>query len=526
VSVHVYPDTGHAARPIGASASRPAGSRLPAADQLWSTGLSQGCADRVARAEGRSAERVGAGSGDTATRYDGNNCCGAGQDPDRRPLKDRLRETLRAVTVHPQLLDRLAGKSWQGKRSGGCGTPILSVVKVRSKDGRAYCSGIETCKSRLCPCCGPRIGARRAEDFGQAIGRWHDLGPDHHAWFVRLSAQNAADIPLAEGVARATKGFERLRNRKLWRDLRERYGLHYLKVREETHGSNGWNVHLQMVLATVSDDPGLVLYDLNRTLRKLWPDVMGRLGYFADPRYAVDVKQVEAGTAEAIGSYMAKETAWDIGSELALGSVKLGRREGQRTYEQVVVDYADRGDQVDLTLIREYHDAIYGKRHCSWSEGFRELLGLAAEQSDEELAEADSDGDTVAAVDGRAYYRMLRRCQVPGLLAAAERGGVEAMRGYVRKLGYPPDCVAETWAGLARTVARPAPVVKVKNRMSTCAVPGCAKPARFYICGDRCDDHRPVGPDHPDGSPDVRYVRFGPRNRPSATAGGSPAVSH
>lgn len=404
------------------------------------------------------------------SRSNGNNCGVAGQDAangadeaaraERRVTKSGLAGILRRCTVHGPLLNRIGGKlkdnPADGERMGGCGTPMHGPSRVRIKGGVAFMSGIETCKSRLCPMCGSRIAGRRAREFTQAVARWHKRGPDHEVWFVRLSAQNRSGLPLADCVERSAKGFHRLIQRKLWRELRKRYGAHYIKVREETHGINGWNVHLHLAIATRSADSGQVLVDLSIALRRLWPDVMARLGYHADSMHAVHIEQVTPATAEGIGSYMAKETAWDIGSELASGVAKLGRP-GHRTYEQIVADYGQSADPADLALIHEYHEVMYGRRHCSWSEGFRELLKMGPEPTDEELAgddeEPPGDGEPadVAVIAEGPHLAMFYRGQVPHMLTAAERGGLDAIRAYVvGQLGYPPGSVSEPRPDLTR----------------------------------------------------------------------------
>jgi Replication protein len=400
-------------------------------------------------------------SSHTVPCYTGSNRGAAGQSQNdgsddlarkaRRAARADLREVLRGCTVHGPFLDRLAGK-WNVNpdgttvRLGGCGTAIHGMSTIRAKGGIAYFSGTESCKSLLCPMCGPRVRGGRAQEFTQAVERWFGRGPRYDAWFVRLSARNTTDLPLADGVARSAKGFTRLIARRPWRELRKRYGAHYIKVREETHGENGWNVHLQLVIATHSDDSAQVFYDLNYWLRHLWPSVMAKLGYYASPEHSVDIVQVTPGSARGLGAYLAKESAWGIGDELARGDVKLGKL-GGRTYEQIVADFGRTGDSHDLALIHEYHDAMYGRRQCSWSEGFRELLHMAPEQPDEELAGEDEEPagqaevTDVAVITGRVLYTMLMRRQVASLLDTAERDGLPGVRALVGQLGYPPESV-------------------------------------------------------------------------------------
>jgi Replication protein len=424
-------------------------------------------------------------AGDASPWYIGDNCCTAGQQGsaetddgankratvDRRPERYRLRNRLAKCTVHERF----------GKQIEVCGAPGLPVdgvttggmMRIRRKDGTAFPADVSTCGSVFCPVCGPKIRAKRAEKFTTAIGRWFARGPDHDGWFITLNARNTAGLPEAEAVDRALKGWQRLRNRRSWRQLADRYGLHYIKAIDVTHGEdNGWNVHLHIALMTVptcrgpirtfavaangeavviSPDGAQVLADLAIALRQLWPDVMGRLGFYASPRQ-VHIEQIDVRTAAGVGGYLAKQSAWGIGDELARLDLKQGN--AGRTYEQIVADYDDHQRESDLALIHEHHEALYGRRHFSWSQGFRELLGMVDEQTDEE-ADADSaadpeEADDVAGMDGRTYYTMLRRHQVPGLLAVADHGDYVGVRAYVIGLGYRLDAVWEPRPDLTR----------------------------------------------------------------------------
>jgi hypothetical protein len=401
------------------------------------------------------------------SRYIANNCCGPGQrqyDADngrtaeadgRRDRRHGLREQLADCPGGHDALRRLPDGSSEvvvcdrcvtnyeplAKRLKVCGTPMHNVARIRRRGGTAFVSDISTCGSLMCPVCGLKVRGRRAEEFGDAITRWLARGPDHEAWMVRLSARNTRDLPLSDGRDRALKGWQRLNNRKAWRRLREKYGLHYIRSMETTHGGNGWNVHLQPLILTRSGDSARVLADLYLTLRNLWPDIMGKLGFEAIPDVAVHIQQVDADKVLGAGAYLAKADAWGIGDEIARSDLKLGKTHG-RSYEQIVGDYDDKLDDGDLALIREYHQVMHGRRLFSWSEGFRELLGLAPEVSDEELAaEEPDDAEDLAVIDGRVLYAMQRRRQLAGLLTEAERGGVQGICGYVARLGYPPGSV-------------------------------------------------------------------------------------
>lgn len=413
----------------------------------------------------------------TSSRYIADNCCGAGQTRDnadndgaeeaaeRRKVQYALRERLAHCSEHNTLGKKPDGTTEVvvcdscvtnhpplARRLKVCGTPMHGLARIRSKDGRAFVADKSTCGSMACPVCGPTVRGGRAEEFGDAITGWLSRGPDHDAWMIRLSARNTLDTPLSDGRARALKGWSRLTNRAAWKRLRLKYGLHYIRSLETTHGDNGWNAHLQPVFLTKSDDPARVLADLNIVLRSLWPGIMADLGFYADPAVAVHVKQVDANRALGAAEYLAKSGAWNIGQEIARGDLKVGKGHG-RTYEQIVADYdADPNRGADLALIREYHRAMYGHRLFSWSEGFRELLGMAPEKSDEDLAvDEPSEADDLAVADGRVLYTLQRRRQLADMLREAELGGLPAIYEFiVTKLGYPPGSVVAPRPDLTR----------------------------------------------------------------------------
>jgi hypothetical protein len=408
-----------------------------------------------------------------SSRYHAFICCGPGQGPydaaehwdnpagrrddaadERRDRRYELRERLADCPEEHEALRKLPDGTVEvivcdecvtnyeplAKRLKVCGTPRKRAGRIRRRDGTAFVADISTCGSLSCPVCGPVVRGRHADEFGTAITSWLARGPDHEAWMVRLSAKNAVDLPLSVGRDRALKGWQRLTNRKAWRRLRERYGLHYIRSVETTHGGNGWNVHLQPVILTKSADSAQVLADLYLTLRSLWPDVMASLNHVAVADVAVHIQQVDANKALGAGAYLAKAGAWGIGDEIARSDQKL--RGHGRNYEQIVSEYDLEPNADDLELIREYHEAMFGRRLFSWSEGFRELLGMAPEKSDEELAaEQPSEAEDVCLIYGRVLYTIQRRRQLAGLLKAAEHGGLKAVHAYVTKLGYPPTCI-------------------------------------------------------------------------------------
>ena len=91
----------------------------------------------------------------------------------------------------------------------------------------------------------------------------------------------------------------------------------------------------------------------------------------------------------------------------------------------------------ELPIWWEWEKATKGKRLVIWSRGLRELLlGAEPELTDEEIAQAEVGGETVA--DLSAIWNLVRaqRGLRTELLEAAERGGLQAVHGCLVARGW------------------------------------------------------------------------------------------
>jgi len=309
----------------------------------------------------------------------------------------------------------------------------LTVDVAVSQDGRAAFQGLTTCGSVwACPACARKILARRAQELGQAVELWDRAGGS--VAMVTLTMRHDRGDALADlwdslsdawGAAwqtRRTKTVKPLAGVKGW-----------ARCVEATHGANGWHLHIHaLVLLEHADRAD----QLGRAMFDGWSARLQRRGLRAPiaDSGGLDVKVLDVGkAAERIGDYLAKGTlpvsdGLSAARELTGHATKRARRRN-RTPFAILADVAahddagalrDRAYRRDVALWHEWEDASRGRRALTWSVGIRELLGLAEEQTDEELVADDDQAEVVARIPLRTWRELRWRPDLPSLLDVVE----------------------------------------------------------------------------------------------------------
>lgn len=391
-------------------------------------------------------------------------------DAEQRVL-DRFASKYRAVRILSVHRDEKVRKL--AKRIAHCGVvtfgPAVSLMPGRSGSMPGFC-GLKTCGSVwACPVCSAKISARRKAELNDLLAFARASGL--RLYLLTQTFAHGRDDPLADILARFKDAQGRFRRRRDWRSFQ---GLIVgtVSALEATHGDGaGWHPHGHWIVATRDDaGPG----------RRLDADRMPA-EYFADPggylrRHAAAVKRSEKGRfpapaplpwvacsvsdaalhglrsgwmaslagaglsgqraafdvrdASCAGDYVAK---WGAAEEVALGSAK---RDGAgRSPFQLLAD-AREGCARSGALFAEFVAAFSGKRQLVWSDGLRELSGVAeisdeAASVDEVQAEALPlrTWDAVAWSDARHRRVALTFAAARGeCLDAAEFGPSDAMR--------------------------------------------------------------------------------------------------
>ncbi|MDQ0733467.1 hypothetical protein QFZ57_004326, partial [Arthrobacter sp. B1I2] len=288
---------------------------------------------------------------------------------------------------------------------------------------RAGVSQVKRCGSTwACPVCSHKIASSRAAEIADAVQAWHKRG--NRIIFLTLTMRHkkhhALDDLWENGVS---AGWNKVTSGRAWKDDQAAYGttvsrlvktgkragetvtekrIGFARVVEVTHGKNGWHVHIHALLFVRGDIVGSEALALGDRIFGRWLPALTDAG-FGSPslRHGVDVRLLGPGDQDRISEYFAKSVygnanAAKVGWEAA-GSVNkiASKKFGNRTPFQILSDLVESGDADDLDLWWAWEKASHGKRQLTWSPWLRAELALGAEESDQELADKELDGEVV-----------------------------------------------------------------------------------------------------------------------------------
>jgi hypothetical protein len=287
--------------------------------------------------------------------------------------------------------------------------------------------------------CSEKINAARQAELETGISNWLDAG--HAVVFGTLTmrhhkGQRLADLWDAVSPAwnRTTSGAGVAWNGSKRRggDIgdKARFGIReYLRVVEVKLGDNGWHPHIHFLLFLESELSGAELRDLESRMFARWEAALARKGYSVVREVGIDLRPVAAGERNGISDYLTKNTYASTPGAAAYevtGSQSKRQGKGGVTPFQLLERLVALGDADDLDAWHEWEVASAGRRQMTWSRGARQLLGLDQELSDEELAEAEFDGEPVLTFTAQDWYDG-GWCQVRAeLLEHAELGTIAA----------------------------------------------------------------------------------------------------
>lgn len=380
-----------------------------APDRTQTLGL-QGILQRTfGPAEGHSADSVDAPSARSGQAEGpaagglGSNAKYVGRSPAQELRKSLFYQQRHAAKLLPK--ERVGNCRWSVQRKD-------RPVEVHLEDGRASYAGLQTCGSVwLCPVCSRKISEVRRTELNDLLSWSRDQG--FFPVMLTLTARHSREDALADQLARMKSAKRRLRQRRDWKNLKDRI-VGTVTATEVTHGERaGWHTHFHeiIVVRASSEDEAVSLV---QTLRNGWLVSLATEGLDGIAERAFQVQG-----AAAAGNYVGK---WGAAEEVALAGQKKGRT-GGRTAAQLLHD-SSMGDERAGQLWQEFGRAFKGSRQLVWSNGFKKLIGI--EEVDDEAAAEDRESDLVGLIDyetwrGSPFFPGARSRRVRILEAAETR---------------------------------------------------------------------------------------------------------
>jgi hypothetical protein len=207
--------------------------------------------------------------------------------------------------------------------------------------------------------------------------------------------------------------------------------LGWVRVVEATHGRNGWHLHVHALVCWDSLVSLPLVQDIGHRMWQRWTRVLERKGFTSwKHRGGVDVRMATL-SRDNLAQYFTK-----LAREVTSSHTKESR--GGRSPFKLLTDGLRTGDADDLDLWAEWEQVSYGKRQLTWSLGvhdLRKLADLGSEQSDEEIADEDLQGEDLIALPHPTWEVLLRAELTTDLLDAAEIAGTEGACAFLQLRG-------------------------------------------------------------------------------------------
>ena len=176
-----------------------------------------------------------------------------------------------------------------------------------SKSRGQYRVRSQTCGQRICPVC----GKRRREEVRKRLLDAFALLPRSYLRFLTLTLRSTK-TPLADQLARLTKCFRQLRQRKFWRE-KVTFGAAVVELTRARDTGN-WHPHLHIIMVGEFIDQNF----LSRTWKEITGDSM-----------IVDIRKIDSTQVaiEELAKYASKPTAFEY--------LKGDARAGIELYESI-----------------------------------------------------------------------------------------------------------------------------------------------------------------------------------------------
>lgn len=350
-----------------------------------------------------------------------------------------------------------------------------------SYGGLMVCGSVWTC-----PVCASKITEKRRSELAQALEAVKENGGS--ALLLTLTVPHYAHHRVETVLGGLTDAYRRMTNRAGFGRFTSAVGC-FGRVRtlEVTYGPNGWHPHFHVLLFTDKPTSKRSLAAWSADLLKQWQSACVKSGLPMPNSHGLSLDDGSRAAAYA--------SKWGMDHEMTKGHLKTGKTNDHLSPFALLDLHLDR-QSADSDFQRSiapqagalffmYAQAFKGRRQLVWSAGLRDLLDLAPEKSDEELAETHDQDATLFAKIPLDTWRQVLRHDKRGELLEICRQGLSALEKWLEDLKLLGGLQARPFApkdtGSAATVG---PLTLGQGRRDTT---GCAVTPR---CGQTDSAHK------------------------------------
>lgn len=313
--------------------------------------------------------------------------------------------------------------------------PLGSFVSVKHNtrmDTYGY-RNLETCSSVWnCPVCSSKISEKRRAELALALTGWKMQGGD--ALLLTLTVQHNRRDPYSKTLKGLLAAYGKLLNRKTGKQALRLMGcVGRIRGLEVTYTpENGWHPHLHVLLFINRPLDSIVMDNLQNALLDAWKSCCEASGLNTPNEHGCKLEN---------GSYASQYVSkWGLESELTKGHSKKSRtgyspfdllRLIAGTYQGQAAPLQERQAKA---LFAEYSRHMKGKRQLHWSAGFRDLLGLGKEKTDEELVNEVEETEVLLLDIPLNIWKLILRKDSRGEFLEVCRQGAQAAETYLIEL--------------------------------------------------------------------------------------------
>lgn len=312
-------------------------------------------------------------------------------------------------------------------RVSDCMKSLGETSIVREKSGRVHSTNLMLCGSIwLCPVCSSRITEQRKQELERAVKNNPELTPV----LVTFTLQHSREDKLSKLLDRLNRTLQKMKAGYSWKKFQGTYGVRaYASSLEITFSKeNGWHPHKHLLFFV---EKGADLKGFEQEITARYLSILEKEGGYGSEFHAVDVR---SGTATA-STYVSK---WGITSEFAKSNLKKGRGESYSVWELAMLAETD---PLFFVKFQEYAEATYRRKAITWSKGAYELLGIGKEETDEEIAqketETEPEAETIVTLSPKLWNAIVYNAMQEDAYSICETGGAEEFWSWIQALRFP-----------------------------------------------------------------------------------------
>lgn len=336
--------------------------------------------------------------------------------------KFQVDEALRNARAERYAIQSVAKIALPNERVSKCLRAVLNKTQVEvwkhKNTEKAFYNGLLVCGSVWnCPVCASKISEKRYKELKQAFDLHKEQGG--YIAFMTLTFSHKKSDELKVILKQFSKALTRFRSGKRYHKLRNKMNMiGSIRTFEITYGLNGFHPHIHLAIFYKND---VDLKELEFEFYSLWCAAAKKEGLSTKEKYGLTLQN-----GDKVEEYLSKhgKGKWSLTKEMTKTHIKKGREQSFTPFD-LLREFINTGEQIYISLFKEYADALKGKTQLFWSRGLKDLF-LINEKSDEELAkESLEQADLLGLIPYEDWQFILKNKYRSRLLDNIEKFGYD-----------------------------------------------------------------------------------------------------